>query len=187
MLCRVNPCLIPPCDQAILPSAFFGCDFEILELCTEDLCDTGHSCSPSNPGPHHLPQAWAQGLALPQGGTGTSACEPCTWPECRCPACQLPGTPSPDTRFLVEGGPAPWEGTWGLGPLLMDQGGAGWVSQASAAPRVLQTHCLRWVAEPRLTCDLPTAAAPWAKMMSPGYTQCQFTDPLAGLWGQSLG
>lgn len=78
MLCRGIPASAPSCNQAVFPSEVFGRDFEILKLSTaEDHCDTGHSCSPSNPGPHHLAQAWAQGLALPQGGTGTLAWEPC--------------------------------------------------------------------------------------------------------------
>ena len=62
MLCRVSPCLIPSCDQAVFPSEVFGCDFEILRLSPEDHCDTGHSCSPSTldliTSPRPGPKGW---------------------------------------------------------------------------------------------------------------------------------
>lgn len=132
MLCRVNPCLIPSCNQAVFPSEVFGRDFEILKLSTEDHCDTGHSCSPSNPGPHHLAQAWAQGLALPRVAQGPwpLGAVLVAWYSLSC--LSAPQNPFHQTRFLVRGRPCPMGGD--VGPRATFDG-SGWSWAGPHGPR----------------------------------------------------
>ena len=129
----------------------------------KDHLDSCLSRSPFNSGPPAPPPGLAPGADSPPGRRSGCARDL----RARSPL-SLPGSPlhrgTWTCWFSVEGGPAPREGTQGLGPLDQAWVRAGWKARASEARQVFWTRGLCWAAGPGLPYDLPTAVAPtgWA-------------------------